>query len=77
MHAWGLKPAAQFALAVGGGGVPWAAASSLLEMHTAPGGELSIPPWGYPRTAPHRRLHRPEAGIFRAPRPKSVPDVEN
>lgn len=51
MHVWGLKPAVHFALAVGGSGVPWAAASPLLELHTAPGGELSIPPQGYPIAA--------------------------
>lgn len=53
----GLKPAAQFALAVGGGGVPWAAASSLLEMHTTPGEDLSIPPLGYPPAASPRGWH--------------------
>lgn len=71
----GLKPAAQFALSVGGGGVPWAAASSPLETRTAPGRELSIPPQGYPRAAPP--MAALVAGIARAPRSKSVLDVEN
>lgn len=69
MHTWGVNPTALFALAVGGGGIPWAAVSSPLELHTA----LSIPPWGIPRSPMAACItHRLASSC-----PKSVPDVES
>lgn len=65
-HVWGLKPA------FGGGGVPWAAASSLLGLYPGRGAQhLSL---GVPPHCSHRSPRHPEAGTFS---PKSVPGVEN
>lgn len=63
----GLKPAAQFALAVGGGGVPGLLHPPCRRCTSCQERTSASLPWDTPL------LHRLEASVH----PKSVPDVEN